>query len=370
MSDGTAMSAATPLAGLLHVFVAFDWGDEIDLERAARLAPATRHELPRRVRTPPSIAYQSPPLRVQLAPVELTLPAAGATAAAADVVLFDFGAVGMALHAPLDLSSHRWLELAGELADPTSCVRAARTALEGLYEKLRPAVKDPDWSELSEEYFVFQLAPTGPLFDCQNLFPAQAGWLAGLVRLEPGPLSAGEIAEATRLRLSYSPNDMIVADWAAAVVIDRECDEILEALAFANLQLLEFRHIDGRLDERLKTAYGLIHDMARRWLPFWRSHARPLRDLGELNAEVNEMLERATSAFTLVGDPYLARVYQLLVTRLHLDDWGSNIRQSIAVLEGIYRVLSDQAATYRTEALEIAIVALIVVEIALTLLGH
>src|SRR5262245_47800296 len=53
----------TVLAGTLHLYVAFDWGDELDLERARQLVPAEVHELPRRRRTPPSIAYRPPPLR-------------------------------------------------------------------------------------------------------------------------------------------------------------------------------------------------------------------------------------------------------------------------------------------------------------------
>ena len=38
--------------GLLHIFVAFDWGDEVNLELARKLVPAEVHALPRRRRTP------------------------------------------------------------------------------------------------------------------------------------------------------------------------------------------------------------------------------------------------------------------------------------------------------------------------------
>jgi hypothetical protein len=45
-----------PLTGTLHVYVAFDWGEEIDLERTRALVPAEVRDLPRRrrMRVPPA----------------------------------------------------------------------------------------------------------------------------------------------------------------------------------------------------------------------------------------------------------------------------------------------------------------------------
>ena len=82
------------------------------------------------------------------------------------------------------------------------------------------------------------------------------------------------------------------------------------------------------------------------------------------------MFEKASSALTLVGDPYVARVYHQVATRFHLDEWGQNIRRSITVLESIYQVVSNQAASYRAETLEIAVVVLIVIEILLAIFRH
>jgi hypothetical protein len=57
------------LTGTLHILVAFDWGDEIDLDHVRHLVPAEIHALPRRRRTPSSIGYQPAPLLLTLAPV-------------------------------------------------------------------------------------------------------------------------------------------------------------------------------------------------------------------------------------------------------------------------------------------------------------
>jgi hypothetical protein len=221
------------------------------------------------------------------------------------------------------------------------------------------------WSELSEEYFVFQLPPADALPPASTLLAKHSSWLAGLVRLEPGPLSPDEIQEALRLHLCYSPTDLFLPDWAAAVLVDSDCDETLQTIEFANLQLLEYRHIDGRLDNRMGEAYGLIHPLAKSRWPTWRMHARPLRDLGELRIEANSVFERTADALKLVGDQYLSRVYRMLSTRFHLEEWGLSIRHSLDALERVYQVLSDHAAKYRTELLELIIILLIAFEIVM-----
>jgi hypothetical protein len=362
------------LTGTLHVMAAFDWGDEIDLSRVRQLVPAQIHALPRRRRTPTSIAYQPPPLQLALPPIELELPQLGVVQAAAAATLFDFAAVSVALRIPFKLTGDELRQLAGWLGDPSPVVDRVQAALLPLYHQLKPALRDPMWeSHLSEEYVVFELPPDNDLPPPENLLdPAQphAAWLAGLVRLESGPLSVQEIAEALRLHLSYRPDDLVVADWTAAVLVDRDCEETLEAVEFANLQLLEFRHIDTRLDASLAAAYRLVHPTIGSWLPFWRTQTRPLRWLGELKVEANGLFERTGNALKLVGDTYLARVYRLLASRFALDTWQRSIEHSLHAAEDVYRVVSDQAAALRAELLEILVVLLILIEILLAFWRH
>ncbi len=353
-------AAVAPLSGTLHIFVAFDWGDDIDLEQARKLVPASFQELPRRRRTPSSFAYRAPPLYIALAPVALELAEMGKVEAQAGLTVFDFAAVSVALHVPFTLTSDALLRLAGSLADPVVAVLAARTLLRPMFEALQPGIHDPSWrDDFSEEYFVFQLAPA-PSPGERDL-----AWLAGMVHLESGPLSGEEIQEALKLKITYSPADLFVPNWAAALLIDQDCDETLQAIEFANLQLLEFRHIDHRLDQSLAAAQRTIGPLTRSPLPFWRFHARPLRVLGELKVEANDLFERTGNVLKLVGDPYLARVYRMVAQRFHLETWQESIQRKLEVAEGVYQVVSDQASSYRMEFLEIIIVMLILFEIVM-----
>jgi len=355
------------VTGVLHGYIAFDWGEEVHFDRARQLVGGEAHSLPRKSRTPSSISYRPLPLRFGFEPLELVLPVLGEVRATSEATVFDFGGVSIALHLPFQLPADDLVRLAGALSDPDRVIEAVRTRAEPLFQQLLPAIDQPLWSSISEEHFVFELGTGTDRPEPARLLTERRAWLAGLLRLESSPLSSAEVEEALQLHMSYGPDDLIIADWAATVLIDPESEEILEAIAFANLQLLEFRMIDDRLDDRLQSAYGLIHSLARTWLPFWRSQARQLRLLGELKVEANEMLERSSNVLKLVGDQYLARVYQMFVKRFHLEEWGQNVRQSISVAEGIYQVLSDQAATYRIEALEWIIILLIAGEILMSL---
>ena len=100
------------LCGILHVFVAFDWGEEVDLERAKQLVPAEVLALPRRRRTPSSFGYRPPPLRINLPSVPLELAQLGRLEASAGATVFDFAAVSVALRVPFRLRPERLCELA------------------------------------------------------------------------------------------------------------------------------------------------------------------------------------------------------------------------------------------------------------------
>src|SRR5262249_22044804 len=86
------------LTAWLHTYVAFDWGDEIDLTHARRLGPSVVLDLSRRPRTPSSIAFKPAPLRFTLQPIVFNLPGvAGAPTGSCEATVFDFAVVSVAI---------------------------------------------------------------------------------------------------------------------------------------------------------------------------------------------------------------------------------------------------------------------------------
>jgi hypothetical protein len=357
-----------PLSVNVHLAFAFDIGDEIDLERARELLQGELGQIPRRKRTPESIGYRPAPIRVPLEPAGLRLPGdlVPISTPRAELTLFDFGAISLALKYPLQASPATLLRLAGDLAETAPLNEAARNLLRPWIERFRPAVYDFCLSSMSEEFIVFQLNDRSTQW-----LEHHADWIAGLIRLESEPLSQAEVREATRLALSYTPGDLVVLDWAAGFVADPDCADTLEVIEFANVQLLEFRHIDDRLDDRLEAAYRLIRPDRRPGpLGHWKTHGAAVRQIRELEIEAASLFERVDNALKLIGDQYLSRVFDLASTRFHLRGWQQSIRRKLETVGDVYDLLIQQAGGQRMEALEITVVLLIALEIILALFRH
>lgn len=363
-------SAQTRVRGKLHCAVALDWGEEVDLERAAQLVPTEPGALPRRRRTPASIAYRPAPLRCRLAPTRLAIEPDVQGEAEVEAMVFDFGATNIVFRLPFELELEQLPRLAAALAEPQWLVSQARAAAQPLFVALQAAIQDPTWSELYEEYYVFQLEPNSLTASAAELLRAPPRWLTAMLRLDDGTLADEEVVETMRCRISYRPDDLVIIDSSAAVVIDTDCDETLHAIEFANLQLLEYRLIDVKVGDALTRAQRLIRSTTRWWLPFWRAHARPLRVLNEMRVDAVGTFERAGGALQLVGDQYLARVYRLLAERFRLTEWAENVRRALDVTEGVHEILSSQSAATRLELLELTVVVLILIEILLASLAH
>ncbi len=363
---GEGTGEETPV--VLHLAFAFDVGDEINLDAARELLQGELGRLPRRKRTPESIRYRPAPVRAPIDPGGLRLPGDLAPTAPprAELTLFDFGAVSLAVDFPLSVSPRALSELAGRLSDMASLNEEAYRLLEPWVERLRPAVFDFSFSPTTEEYIVFHLPErrSGWLDD-------HADWIAGLVRLEAEPLSETEVAEALRLSLRYTPSDLVVLDWAAGFVADVDCADTLEIIDFANVQLLEYRHIDDRLDDRLEAAYKLIRpDRRRSLVRGWNTHGVAVRHVRELEIEAAGLFERVDNALKLIGDHYLSRIFELASGRFHLRGWQQSIRRKLETVGDVYDLLVQQAAGHRMEALEVTVVLLITIEILLALWRH
>jgi len=129
--------------GVLHVDVAFDWGDEIDLARAGTLAPVGNPRTRSPAANAVSIGYRPPPLRFPLSPVTATLPGCEPVTAEVEAPVFDFGGVNVRIDVPFEYGWDDLPRLAGDQAALLGVARSARTAAEPLFTKITPAIQSP-----------------------------------------------------------------------------------------------------------------------------------------------------------------------------------------------------------------------------------
>src|SRR5271163_2064643 len=184
------------LDATVHLAFAFDIGYEIDLDRARAVLPGESGLLARRRRTPESIQYRPAPLRLTLDASGMALPGGMASTKPprAELTVFDFAAISLMVQFPVRASPEELLELAGNLADPGPLNMAARLVVNPWIERLKPVVDGFEVSDLAEEYVIFQVGNVQP-----EWIASHTDWIAGLIRLDPGPLSPAEVREATRL---------------------------------------------------------------------------------------------------------------------------------------------------------------------------
>jgi hypothetical protein len=189
---------------------------------------------------------------------------------------------------------------------------------------------------------------------------------------EERPLSPGARAELLRQRFSWHADDLVVLSWDRAFILEPRGDtDVIGVLEVANAQLLEMRFYDELLDAELPRMYALMAG-ARRGARFAAAgrYARLARRLNTLVAEVTEQTERVDNALQVTEDVHLARVYAAAMALFRVPAVSAAVDRKLAVIRDTYAALYEEASGARSEFLEIAVVLLIMLEVALSLFRH
>jgi hypothetical protein len=162
----------------------------------------------------------------------------------------------------------------------------------------------------------------------------------------------------------------VVVDWNAAFVLEPSGSlDIPDILEIANAQLLELRYYDDLLDEQLRRIYDEIQARrAHRYGLFKRSPYKALaRRVLATVLELSEFIERVENSLKIIGDFYLAKVYEGAVGRLRIAAWQASVTRKQQMLSNVYQLLKGEVDTDRALMLEATIVLLIVGEILLAM---
>ena len=356
-----------PIRGTCSVVLSYDTGQSINLNRAAQILTTSdalpspqREKLQLRRRAPKYFNFDPLPVRF-FRPCGRLEIAGFATAEKAETTLYDFGGASVVYTIPIQGRLSDLLRLANGLADTSRFEEESRTSLESLMPALEEAIHRPHLGDLVEDYVTYQLDEFGPPgSNLDDLLRANRALMAQILRGDASPLSAQEIDEALSERISYSTKDAAILDFAAGFVIDSDASDLLDLIEFANIELLEMRHLDRALDDALEQVYPLI---SRR--TGGRAGAREMRRIAAHQLDAAVLFEGVNNAIKLVGDHYPARFYKRLADRLHHPDWDAFVLRKLGVLESIYQKLSDQQSTRRMEVLEWIIIILIAVSMLL-----
>jgi hypothetical protein len=359
--------------GAIHVYRLFDVADALDLGRAEHLLAAPRSRLRlAAAQSTTALEIPRPPLHVALGPRTVPL-ASGPRAADASAHLFEYGVASIVYQVPIppgtDLAD--LIPLAEELvAQPTPALdAAARAEVDELARALAPALERPHAWEGLETYHVFFVRAFEPAAGAQEVLAGAPIAELLLGETSATPLSREERDDVLKHAFTYLEDDLAVVDWNSAFLLEPSgVGDIPDLLEFATAHLLELRYYDAHLDRELHAIYDEID--ARRVAPnvFTRRYLKLQRRTAALLLELSEMTERLENAVKIIGDFYLARLYQSAVRRFRLPAWQDSVLRKQKLLAGVNELLNDAADTRRGELLELTIILLILWEILYAIL--
>jgi hypothetical protein len=344
--------------GTCHSIFIYDIAFSINLNEAEQRITSfkQRETIKHKRRAPRYFEYRPAPLRISQ------------DSGAVDIVLYDFGAVSVIYRAPLSGEFSKLLTVSEELYENEEMLTNSRRRVEELLHLIGPAVAKPNISTFVEDYLIFQIESFDRPVSIAELISQYRSQIAQILRSESRELSDDEVNDALSQRISYGKDDVAIIDWNAALLVDREAEDVLAVLEFANVELLEMRFLDQRLDDALGLAYERLSKRSRGWFRSG-SHPADLRDISQWQVDSAILFEGVNNVLKLLGDQYLARLYRLVAERFHLTDWDASIFRKLETLESIYQKISDQVVSRRMEVLEWIIIVLIAISIVLPFLN-
>ncbi len=346
----------------------FDVADEIHLEKARKKIAADTRRMRLTRAGSENLQLRNPPLTIDLGKKTLELTNEQLTVDAV-ARLFEHGAISIILRVPLasGTSLDALVPLADELFDSLAVDQLSVELTNGLRRDLVDALEREHMWEQSETYtIVFVEKIEGSPTAAQILERVD---LARLLLGETGPdqLSRQERAEVTQHAFAYTEQDLAVIDWNAAFVYEPSgSHDIPDVLEICNAQLLEFRYYDELLDVSIASVYEGLSRPSSSWKSIFRSpYRRMARRVLVTLFEINEFTERVENSLKIIGDFYLARVYEGAVKGLRVRQWQSNVTRKQQLLASTWGLLKGEVDTARSLTLEATIVILIVLEIVL-----
>ncbi len=326
-----------------------------------------RVQLPHGRKSPPYFEFKPAPLRVTLpgAPIRLGMGDSEpcvATEGPVEVVIFDFGAVSLTYRVPIGGPLSGLVGVGELLVDNPVIVADAAARVRQLLALIGPALTRASVEGGVEDYLVHHVQALEGYAAPGHVQETHGPLLARILRAEREEMSRQEMSEALEARASYRPGDAALIDWYAAVVLDSEGEDVRAVLEFANVEALEMRLLDDRLDADLEKAYATVQRPPR-MLSLLPARASQLRKVAAWQADSAQLYESVNNALKLIGDQYLARVYKLASDRFHLPERDTTIERKLGIIQDLYEKLHDHQSNLRMEVLEWLIVLLTIISI-------
>ncbi|GAC1692658.1 MAG: hypothetical protein NVS9B5_34940 [Terriglobales bacterium] len=354
-----------PFLGCFRILFLYDVAEAIrlDLLRSLRRSGI---ELPSNLTSPVPqyLRFERPPVAEPTDPVIL----ATGESASGRIKYYDYGVVSIEFELPFEcewgsmvLQSSRW---SGSTELQSRATELLRVAL----NRIAPALVKPSENWLREDYYIIQLremlAKDGRAMAATELLVLHANEIAQLVRGESVSLSDAERQEVLQSSISYSQTDLLVVGWTGALVYGSAdgATATIQLLEYANSQLLELRYYDSLLTNLLNRVYRSL-ERKDNMFTAWRLSREAAR-LNTIRLDVMELTEKVDNAIKFLSDMFYARLYSLIAAKVGVPDYRRLVDQKLRTAGELYRFMVDQFNQSRSFVLELAVVIILIIDLA------
>lgn len=353
-------------SGIAHLYFAFDVGFAINLDETVRriTVGATQPPVYSRRRTNKYLKLTPSPVHISQTFPEHPVFSSFITQPQAEALVFEFGAISVALRVPFSGSLPLVTQFIQSIYANESLKQYASAFLDQILKDISPAITKMSISSQVEDYFVFQVIDCEPVLEAEDLIAHHSGTIACMLRGETVSLAEEEIQEIMANRVSYGKWDVSFIDWDSAIVFNPDAKDICMVLEHTNIALLEFSFLNQNINQALNEFYDFLQPARHRFPAFFFKSLYPqLQKTGQFQLDTEIIFESVTNSLKLFGDVFLARLYDLSSRQLGLEAWQESINRKIQTVESIYNKLSQEESNRRLEILEWIIIILITVSI-------
>jgi hypothetical protein len=286
---------------------------------------------------------------------------------------YDYGVVSIELELPFDCDWGALVQQSSQWIGATELESRATELLHTALKRATPALVKPYDTWLKEDYYVIQLreirGTDGHSLTSEELLASHGPQIAQLVRGESALLSDAERQEVLQSSISYSHTDLLVVGWGGALVYGSSevAATTIQLLEYANSQLLEFRYYDTLLTGLLDGVYRSLERQGG-LLTAWRLSREAAR-LNTIRLDVMELTEKVDNAVKFLSDMFYARLYNLIAAKVGVPDYRGLVDQKLRTAGELYRFMVDQFNQTRSFVLELAVVIILIVDLAFLFRG-
>ena len=354
------------LRGCIHIFVFFDVGEALDLDKLRSLIDPrggpTKPDFPRR--TPEYVRFENPPIVEPSQPLTLR---SGETVVCS-IKYYEYAIVEAQLMVAFEGTWEQLMAQTARWMDAADIEPECRAVVTKHLQRTGSAIAKPREEWFLENYLVVDLEQRknedGTTVAADQILSTYGEQIGQLLRGEEAPLSKPTNDRLLQGSLSYYSTDLLVVGFNAALIYDRPEESVraIQILEYARMQLLEFRYYDNFMTRVLADVYTNLDRKTNILISRW-SLPREANRLNTIRLDVMELTERIDNAIKFVSDSYYALVYRTAATRAGVPEYRDLVEKKLDTARELYDFMMAQFNETRLFLLEAAITILCLLDV-------